>query len=163
MNEEKDADYYFEKLKEKGLNKEKYYMQRISSTQKYNTFPDEKVFMNWLIDGDFLDLRAMNDILFSIYSNPSSEENIIINKYVKEENKQQEVSKLSDECMENVLYLLKILTSLKDYTAEDLIKIHEDMLDKMDKMKEQLNHIISGALEYFKKKEKQGKTEQYIG
>lgn len=163
MNEEKDIDYYFEKLKDRGLNKERYYLQRIGPTQKYNTFPDEKVFMNWLIDGDFLDLRAMNDILFAIYSNPSSEENIVINRYVKEENKQQEVSKLSDECMENVLYLLKILTDLKGYNTEDLIKIHEDILDKMDKMKEQLNHIISGALEYFKKHEKQGKKEQYIG
>ncbi|MGC8533433.1 MAG: hypothetical protein ACP5MV_02255 [Candidatus Parvarchaeum sp.] len=163
MNEEKDADYYFEKLKEKGLNKEKYYSQILSPIHKYDVFPNEKVFMNWLIDGDFLYLRAMNDMIFAVYSNPSSEENIIINKYIKEENKQQEISKLSDECTENVLYLLKILTSLKGYSTEDLIKIHEEILDKMDKLKEGLNNIISGAFEYFKKKEKQDKKEQYIG
>ncbi len=163
MTEEKDADYYFEKLKDKGLNKDRYYSQTLSPIHKYDIFPNEKVFMNWLVDGDFLDLRAMNDIIFAVYSNPSSEENIIINKYIKEENKQQEISKLSDECTENVLYLLKILTNLKEYSTEDLIKIHEETLDKMDKLKERLNSIVSGAFEYFKKKEKQGNKEQYIG
>ena len=85
MNEEKDADYYFEKLKDKGLNKDRYYLQTLSPIHKYDMFPNEKVFMNWLVDGDFLDLRAMNDIIFAVSSNPSSEENIIINKYIKEE------------------------------------------------------------------------------
>ncbi|MCL4397014.1 hypothetical protein M1494_01550 [Candidatus Parvarchaeota archaeon] len=163
MNEEKDADYYFEKLKEKGLNKDRYYSQTLSPLHKSDIFPNEKVFMNWLLDGDFMDLRAMNDIIFAVYSNPSSEENIIINKYIKEENKQHEISKLSDECTENVLYLLKILTNLKAYSAEDLIKIHEEALDKIDKLKESLNNIVSGAFEYFKKKEKQENKEQYIG
>ncbi len=163
MNEEKDADYYFEKLKDKGLNKEKYYSQALSPTRKYEVFPNEKIFMNWLIEGDFLDLRSMNDIIFSVYSNPSSEENIVINKYIKQENKQQEILNLSDECTENVLYTLKILTSLKGYSAEDLIKIHEETLEKIDKMKEKLNRIVSGAFEYFKKKEKQSNKEQYIG
>ncbi len=163
MNEEKDADYYFEKLKEKGLNKDKYYSQALSPTHKYDIFPNEKVFMNWLIEGDFVDLKTINNIIFSVYSNPSSEENIIINKYIKEENKQQEISKLSDECTENVLYLLKILTDLKAYSTYDLIKIHEETLDKMDKLKDMLNKIVSGAFEYFKKKENQGNREQYIG
>ena len=163
MNEEKDADYYFEKLKEKGLNKDKYYSQALSPTHKYDIFPNEKVFMNWLIEGDFVDLKTINNIIFSVYSNPSSEENIIINKYIKEENKQQEISKLSDECTENVLYLLKILTDLKAYSTDDLIKIHEETLDKMDKLKDMLNKIVSGAFEYFKKKENQGNREQYIG
>ncbi|MCL4372943.1 hypothetical protein M1384_02650 [Candidatus Parvarchaeota archaeon] len=163
MNEEKDVDYYFEKLKVKGLDRDKYYSQSLSPIHKYNVFPDEKVFMNWLVDGDFLDLRSMNDIIFAIYSNPSSEENIVINRYIKEENKQQEISKLSDECTENVLYLLKVLTNLKGYSTEDLIKIHEETLEKIDKMKERLNNIISGAFEYFKKKEKQSNKEQYIG
>ena len=163
MNEDKDADYYFENLKDRGLNKDKYYSQTLSPIHKYDIFPNEKMFMSWLIDNDFLDFRAMNDIIFSIYSNPSSEENIVINKYIKEENKQQEISKLSDECTENVLYLLKVLTNLKGYSTEDLIKIHEETLEKLDKMKEKLNNIISGALEYFRKKEKEGKKEQYIG
>ena len=35
----------------------------------------------------------------------------------------QEISKLSDECTENVLYLLKILTNLKEYSTEDLHRI----------------------------------------
>ncbi|MGC8479874.1 MAG: hypothetical protein ACP5M9_04400, partial [Candidatus Micrarchaeia archaeon] len=163
MNEEKDADYYFEKLKEKGLNKDKYYSQTMNSIHKYNVFPNEKVFMNWLIDGDFIDLKAINDIIFAVYSNPSSEENIIINKYIKEENKQQEILGISDECTENILYLLKILTNLKGYSVEDLIKIHEETMERLDKLREKLNSIISGALEYFKKKEKQGHKEQYIG
>ena len=76
---------------------------------------------------------------------------------------QKEISNLSDECTENILYLLKILTNLKGYSTDDLIKIHEEILEKMDKMKERLNNIVSGAFEYFKKKEKQGNKEQYIG
>ena len=163
MNEEKDADYYFEKLKDRGLDKEKYYSQALNPTHKYDVFPNEKIFMNWLIEDDFLDLRTMNEIIFSVYSNPSSEENIVINKYIKEENKQQEISNLSDECTENILYLLKILTNLKGYSTDDLIKIHEEILEKMDKMKERLNNIVSGAFEYFKKREKQSNKEQYIG
>jgi len=163
MDEEKNADYYFEKLKDKGLNKDKFYSQTLSPTHKYDIFPNEKIFLNWLIEGDFLDLRTMNDIIFAVYSNPSSEENIVINKYIKEENKQKEISNLSDECTENVLYMFKIITNLKAYSTEDLIKIHEEILEKMDKMKEKLNSIISGAFEYFKKKEKRGNKEQYIG
>jgi hypothetical protein len=163
MDEEKNAYYYFEKLKEKGLNKDRYYEQNLSPLQRNSTFPSEKSFMNWVIENDFVDLRSMNDIIFSVYSNPSSEENIIINKYIKKENKQNEISKLSDECTENVLYLLKILTSLKGYTTEDLIKIHEEALDKIDSMRDRLNTIIDGALEYFKKQEKQDNKEQYIG
>lgn len=163
MKEGKNAYYYFEKLKEKGLNEERYYAQSLSPINEENSFPDEKAFMNWIVDSDFMDLRTMNEIIFSVYSNPSSEENIVINRYIKEENKQEQISKLSDECTENVLYLLKVLTDLKSYTTEDLIKIHEDTFDKIDRMKESLNDIISGAFEYFKKKEKQGKKEQYIG
>ena len=34
MNEEKDADYYFEKLKDRGLDKEKYYSQALNPTHK---------------------------------------------------------------------------------------------------------------------------------
>jgi len=163
MSEEKDADYYFEKLKSMGLNKDKYYSQTVGPMHKYDIFPNEKAFMNWLIDNDFMDLRAINEMIFAIYSNPSSDENIIINRYIKEENKQQEISKLSDECTENVLYLLKILTNLKVHGLDDLIKTHEEMLDKIDKLKEGLNNIISGAFEYFKKKEKQENKEPYIG
>jgi hypothetical protein len=163
MKEGKNAYYYFEKLKEKGLNEERYYAQSLSPINEENSFPDEKAFMNWIVDSDFMDLRTMNEIIFSVYSNPSSEENIVINRYIKEENKQEQISKLSDECTENVLYLLKVLTDLKSYTTEDLIKIHEDTFDKIDRMKESLNDIINGAFEYFKKKEKQGKKEQYIG
>ena len=51
MNEEKDADYYFEKLKGRGLDKEKYYSQVLNPTHKYDVFPNEKIFMNWLIEG----------------------------------------------------------------------------------------------------------------
>ena len=42
----KDADYYFEKLKDKGLNKEKYYSQALSPTRKYEVFPNEKIKKN---------------------------------------------------------------------------------------------------------------------
>ena len=41
---------------------------------------------------------------------------------------------------------MKILTNLKEYSTEDLIKIHEETLDKMDKLKERLNSIVSGAM-----------------
>ncbi|MEM0142997.1 MAG: hypothetical protein QXL94_03480 [Candidatus Parvarchaeum sp.] len=163
MNDEKDAYYYFEKLKERGLNTDKYFKQLLSPIQKNNIFPNENIFMNWLIESDFIDLRTMNDIIFAIYSNPSSEENIVINKYIKEEKREQEISKLSDECTELVLYLLKILTNLKNYETDDLIKIHEETSKKADELKDKLNNIISGAFEYFKKKERKDKNEPYIG
>ena len=99
MTEEKDADYYFEKLKDKGLNKDRYYLQtslNISIIEAYKSKylyllaevdnykkSKEKELVEYikysnerLVDGDFLDLRAMNDIIFAVYSNPSSEENI---------------------------------------------------------------------------------------
>lgn len=163
MDIEKNQEYYFEKLKSKGLNLEKYLSERMSYTHKYAVFPNEKVFMNWLIDEDFIDIGGISNALFSIYSNPSSEENIIINKYIKDENRQAEISDLLDECTENRLYLLKIITSIKNYSVDDLIKIHEEIFDKTGKLKEKISKIMDGTLEYFRKQEKKKKGEQYIG
>ncbi|MCL4391558.1 hypothetical protein M1112_02580 [Candidatus Parvarchaeota archaeon] len=163
MEENKDADYYLEKLKSRGLNRDNYNYSRISSTSKINVFPDEKVFMNWLIAGDYGDLRSASGMLFSVYSNPSSEGDLIINKYIKEENMQKKVSDLLDKCTETELYLLSVLTKLKKYDVDELINIHEKTFNELEKIRDEINSIVSDSLEYFRKKEKEDKKNPYIG
>ncbi len=163
MDEEKNEDYYLEKLKTKGFNVERYMSERTHSSDKYETFPNEKVFINWVIQNDFGAIGLISDELFSIYSNPTSEENIVVNKYVKENDKVEDVSKLSDECLEIRLYLLDVLTSLNTKSTEDLVNIHEETADKLEKIRERLNSLIKGSLEYFKKQENEEGKEHYIG
>jgi hypothetical protein len=163
MEDDKNVDYYLEKLDKKGLDVKRFNDQRFFPSSKNESFPNEKVFMNWLIEWDYAEFRSMGDLLFSVYSSPSSEQNIVINKFLKEENKGEEVLKLVDGCTEKSIYLLDILTSLKEYTADELVDIHNEIFENLEKTKEKVNAIISGALENFKKEKKENKKEHYIG
>ncbi len=163
MTENRNADYYLESLKKKGLKSDEFNEQRFMPSSENDYFPNEKVFMNWLIELDYSELRTIGEMLFSVYSSPSSEQNIVINKYLKENNKDTELSDLIDECTEKSLYALNVLTSLKDRKVDELISIHNEIFKGIDGINEKLHNIIKGSLENFKQNKEENKKDHYIG
>jgi hypothetical protein len=146
MTENKDEDYYLNLLKERGLNTEKLNAGRLSPSYTDQHFANDKIFMNWLIGEDYSDFNTIKNKLFSIYSNPSSEDDIVINKYISSSKKSDDFSNLIDECTESSIYTLSILFSIQNYSTDDLIKIHNKIFEDLIEIKKKTYDIIEGAL-----------------
>lgn len=163
MAETKNADYYFNLLKEKGLKSDEFNTQRFFPSSENEYFPDEKVFMNWLIEWDYTEFRSIGDMLFSFYMNPSSGQSIIVNRYIKEKNKEKEVSDIIDECTEKSINNLSVLLSLRNFSIEEMINMHNKEFESILGLKEKIADIIKAAGENLRKTKENEKKDHYIG